>query len=228
MSVSRLRVRPSGLISRLPDVVAFESPSGGMTAFRMIRRAREGFRRRRRDAGLVAALPDVLDRVAGGLRAGAGTLAALADAAAGSDLPLALSLDLGHVIDHAGDGGLGPALAAWAEARPLPAVAAVAAALEVTAGAGGPAAAALEGLAGGLRDRHDAAGEVAALSAQARLSAVVVGAAPAVSLGLSLLADRRVAPTLVGTSTGRACLLSGVALEALAALWMRRIVRCEP
>jgi tight adherence protein B len=194
----------------------------------MIGRAREALRRRRRDAVLVAALPDVLDRVAGGLRGGAGTLAALADAASGSDVPPALALDLGRVVEQAGDRGLGPALAAWSGDRRLPAVAAVAAALEVTAGAGGPAAPALEGLASGLRDRHDAAGEVAALSAQARLSAVVVGAAPAVSLGLSLLADRRVAPTLVGTQTGGACLLTGVALEALAALWMRRIVRCEP
>ncbi len=60
--------------------------------------------------------------------------------------------------------------------------------------AGGPAAPALDGLAAGLRDRHDAAAEVAALSAQARLSAIVVGAAPLVSLALSLLVDRRVAP----------------------------------
>jgi tight adherence protein B len=199
-----------------------------MIAFRVVRRAVAGLRRRRRDAVLVAALPDVLDRVAGGLRTGAGALVALADAAAGADVPPLLAFDLGRVVEYAGDRGLGPALARWAEERPLPAVAAVAAALEVTAGAGGPAAPALEGLAAGLRDRHDATGEVAALSAQARLSAVVVGAAPAVSLALSLLADRRVAPTLVGTAAGRACLLTGVALEALAALWMRRIVRCEP
>ena len=118
-------------------------------------------------------------------------------------------------------------LRAGASLLRVPAVAAAAAALEVAAGAGGPAAPALEGLAAGLRDRHDAAGEVAALSAQARLSAVVVGAAPVASLALSLLADRRVAPTLIGTGSGRACLVTGTALEALAALWMRRIVRCD-
>src|SRR5207248_1723630 len=52
------------------------------------------------------------------------------------------------------------------------------------------------------------------------------GAAPVVSLALSLLADGRVAPTLIATARGRACLVGGVALEALAAVWMRRIVRC--
>jgi tight adherence protein B len=185
-------------------------------------------RRRRRDGVVVAALPDVLERVAGGLRAGAAPLVALTDAAGGADLPPARAGDLGRVVERAEEEGLGPALVAWATERPLPAVAAAAAALEVTVGAGGPAVPALEGLAAGLRDRHDAAGEVAALSAQARLSAIVVGAAPVVSLGLSLLADRRVAPTLVGTAPGRACLVAGVALEALAALWMHRIVRCEP
>jgi tight adherence protein B len=188
----------------------------------------EVVRGRRREAALVAALPDLLDRVGGGLRAGAGPLVALAGAAGGADLPELLAADLGRIVQRAGDQGLGPALAAWPEERPLPAVAAVAAALEVATGAGGPAAAALEGLAAGLRDRHDAAGEVAALSAQARLSAIVVGAAPGVSLGLSLLADRRVAPALLGSAPGRASLVVGATLEALAALWMRRIVRCDP
>lgn len=177
---------------------------------------------------MVGALPDVLDRIAGELRAGAAPLGALVGAAGGADLPGTLVADLTRVVGRAGECGLGPALAAWVEERPLPAVAAVAAALDVADGAGGPAAPALEGLAAGLRDRHDAAGEVAALSAQARLSAVVVGAAPIVSLGLSLLADPRVAPTLLSTAPGRACLLAGATLEGLAALWMRRIVRCEP
>jgi tight adherence protein B len=183
---------------------------------------------RRREAEVVAALPDVLERVAGAIRAGSAPLGALAEAAGGADLPEALAADLARLVERAEDLGFGPALSAWAEERPLPAVAAVAAALEVAVGAGGPAAPALEGLASGLRDRHDASGEVAALSAQARLSAIVVGAAPLVSLGLSVLADARVAPTLIGTGSGRACLLAGAVLEVMAALWMRRIVRGEP
>ena len=181
----------------------------------------------RRDQ-VTAALPDVLDRVAGGLRAGGGALSALADAAAAADLPPLLAVDLGRVIERAGEWGLGPALEGWVAGCPRPAVAAAAGALEVAVTAGGPAAPALEGLASGLRDRFDAAGEVSALSAQARLSAIVVGTSPVVSLTLSLLADRRVAPTLIGTASGRSCLLTGVVLEALAALWMHRIVRCDP
>jgi tight adherence protein B len=184
-------------------------------------------RRRRWDREVEAGLPGLLERVAAGLRAGAAPLAALREAGAGPDVSAALRADLVRLTARAEDDGLGPAVAAWASDRPLPAVVAVAAALEVAVGAGGPAAAALDGLAVGLRDRHDAIAEVAALSAQARLSAIVVGAAPVASLALSLLADRRVAPTLFTTGPGRACLLAGTALEALAAAWMRRILRCD-
>ena len=183
---------------------------------------------RRCDAAIVAALPGVLEQVAGGLRAGASLLAALTEAAQRADLPEPLAADLARVISRAEEEGLEAALDRWAGERPLPVVAAAAAALEVAASAGGPAAPALDGLAAGLRDRHDAAGEVAALSAQARLSAIVVGAAPLVSLSLSLLVDPRVAPTLIGTAPGRSCLLAGIALEGLAGLWMLRIVRSEP
>jgi len=181
---------------------------------------------RRREAAIGAALPDVLERVASGLRAGAAPLGAIAEAADGADLPEPLAADLARVIEGAGEGGLAAALDRWAGELPLPAVAAVAAALEVAVGAGGPAAPALDGLAAAMRDRHDAAAEIAALSAQARLSAIVVGAAPLVSLALSLLIDPRVAPTLIGTAPGRACLLAGITLEGLAGVWMHRIVRC--
>jgi tight adherence protein B len=183
---------------------------------------------RRRDASIEAALPSVLERVAGGLRAGSTPLGALTEAAQGADLPESLAADLARVVGRAEDEGLTAALDRWAAERPLPAVGAVAAALEVTAATGAPAAVALDGLAAGLRDRQDAAAELTAVSAQARLSAIVVGTAPVVSLGLSVLADPRVARTLFATVPGAACLLLGITLEGLAFLWMRQIVRCEP
>ena len=37
--------------------------------------------------------------------------------------------------------------------------------------------------------------------------------------------DPRAVTALVGTGVGRACLVVGLALEALAALWIRRILR---
>ena len=182
---------------------------------------------RRREATICAALPDVLERIAGGLRAGAVPLGALAEAVGGGDLPGSLVADLARVVERAEEGGLAFAMGTWARERSLPAVAATAAALEVATVAGGPAAPAIDGLAAGLRDRSDAAAEIAALSAQARLSAIVVGAAPLASLALSLLVDPRVARALTGTAPGRGCLLAGIALEGIAGLWMQRIVRSE-
>src|SRR5581483_7317224 len=103
--------------------------------------------RRRRVTALESALPGVLERVAAALRAGSAPLAALQEAARSADVPGALAADLARLTATADGAGLRPAVAAWAEARPLPAVVAVAAALDVALDAGGPAAQALDGLA---------------------------------------------------------------------------------
>jgi Flp pilus assembly protein TadB len=66
--------------------------------------------------------------------------------------------------------------------------------------------------------------EARALAAQARLSAVVVGAAPVASLPVSISVDGRLLAALTH-GPGRACFVAGLALQALAALWMRRILR---
>ncbi len=64
---------------------------------------------------------------------------------------------------------------------------------------GGRAADALDGLASSLRDRLDAVAEAHALSTQARLSAVVVGAAPLGYLAFAALVDAGSVTALVGT-----------------------------
>ncbi len=137
-----------------------------------------------------------------------------------------LAADLGGVVARVDAGStLLDALAQWRAEHPGTPEGVLAGALEVSLIAGGGVAGALEGLAAGLRDSLEGVREVRSQSAQARLSAAVVGLAPAGALGLSLLGDRRVAGALVGTATGWACLLTGLGLEALAAAWMRRILR---
>ena len=180
-------------------------------------------RRGRRDTRLVAELPDALDRLAADLRGGGAVLSALEALSAG---PGPLAADLRRVTGRSAAGAaLVGSIATWAEERPLPAVAAVAGALEVAVTVGGRSAAALEGLAGALRDQRDIQDEVVALSAQARLSALVVALAPLGSLGLSLAVDPRVTTTLTGTNPGRACLAFGLGLELAAWVWMHRLVR---
>ena len=179
--------------------------------------------RGRREARMVAALPALLDGLAADLRSGGTVFGGLAAAAR---RPGPLASDVAAVVDRAGgESSLGASIAAWRDASTVPAVGVVAGALEVAVAVGGRSAAALEGLAAGLADRQAVRDEAVALSAQARLSAIVVGVAPLAALGLSALADGRVPAALLGTSAGRACLVGGLGLQAAAVLWMRRILR---
>ena len=117
------------------------------------------------------------------------------------------------------------ALAAWPGERPLPSVRAVAGSLAVASTIGGRAADALDGLAASLRERIGAIAEARALSAQSRMSAVIVGVAPLGYLLFSAALDPSSVDVLVTTHVGRVCLVAGIVCEALAALWMRRILR---
>jgi tight adherence protein B len=178
-----------------------------------------GTRARRRYA---ATLPLALEQIAAHLRGG-GTVAHGVSALADGEGPVAS--DLRRVRTRADLGvGLADALASWPAERDLPDVRAVAGALAVAESLGGRSAHALDGLAKSLRDRLGAAAEARSLSAQARLSAVVVGASPLAYLVFSAVVDPRSVGQLVGTGAGRVCLVLGLLLEAVAALWMRRIL----
>ncbi len=178
--------------------------------------------RGRAERRFVAALPGGLEQVAAALRGGAAVGEALG-VLSGSP---ALAADVHRVQARAALGlGLPDALSVWPRERPLPEVRAVAGALAVAAALGGRAADALDGLAASLRERLGALAEARALSAQARLSALVVGGAPVAYLAFSAVVDPSSVELLVGTDVGRVCLLLGVGCEVLATLWMRRILR---
>jgi tight adherence protein B len=179
---------------------------------------------RGRRARLVAAsVPPAVDRVAAELRTG-GTIGTAITALAHGDGVLAP--DFARVDARVRLGATtAAALRAWARERDAPGTAAVAGALAMCAAIGGRAADALEGLASSLRDRLAVAAEARALSAQARMSAIVVGGAPLLYVAWSALADRRAVHALVATTTGRACVALGLGLELAGIWWMRRIVR---
>jgi tight adherence protein B len=120
---------------------------------------------------------------------------------------------------------LADSLTGWPLDHDAPGVRAAAGALAVAATMGGRAADAIDGLASSLRHRLDAVAEARSLSAQARLSAVVVGAAPLGYLAFAAMVDPGAVTALVDTGVGRVCLVVGLALEALAGLWIRRILR---
>jgi tight adherence protein B len=179
--------------------------------------------RGRRTRLIAAAVPNAVDRVAAELRAGGTIGTAIVGLAAGDDV---LAADFARLDARMQLGSsLDVALRAWARERPVEGVDAAAGALAVCASAGGRGADALDGLASSLRDRLAIVSEAHALSAQARLSALVVGSAPIVYLAWSMLVDPHAVHALFATSIGRLCVAIGLMLEALGAWWMRRIIR---
>ena len=180
----------------------------------------------RRTSSLVAALPELVDQVAADLRGGGTVSGALDRVADGTGR---LASDVAAVRSRTRLGlDLTEALSRWSADRPYPGFAEVAGALAVAATTGGRAATALSGLAASLRDRLACIADARALSAQARASAVVVGVAPIGYLVFSAIVDPGSVTVLVGTTVGRACLVVGLALDAVAALWMRRLLRFAP
>jgi tight adherence protein B len=179
-----------------------------------------GARRRAAD------LPVALERVASELRTG-GTVAGALDALGRGDGPL--TEEFARINRRRALGApLDAALDAWATECSEPGVSSAAGALAVAATTGGRAADALDGLASSLRDRSEIAAEGRALSAQARLSAVVVGTLPVAYLAASAVFDARQVRLLTGTTFGLFCLFVGLTLEVLAAFWIRALLRQDP
>lgn len=173
---------------------------------------------------LEASLPELLEHIARSLRSGTALLGALGEA--GRDLPGALGADVRSVVREVEAGAaLTHALDRWGDRRPLPAVGLVVAALALGAETGGAQAQALDGLATTLRDRLAVAAEVRALSSQARLSALVITAAPVGFAVFAASADPRSADFLLRTPLGLGCLTAGLLLDGVAAWWMHRLTR---
>jgi len=179
--------------------------------------------RGRRTRLIAAGVPNAVERIAAELRAG-GTVTTAIVGLSQSDI--ALAGDFARIDARLRMGSsLEAALRCWAIERPVEGVGATAGALAVCASAGGRGADALDGLSSSLRDHLAVVAEAQALSAQARLSAIVVGSVPIAFLAWSMLVDPNALHALFATSVGRVCVALGLALEAVGAWWMRKIIR---
>jgi len=212
-----LALLTSSIAPALVPFAALAVIVGGPVALRVARA--------RRERRFAAALPRALEQVAAELRGG-GTVGEAVERLARTDSPVAR--DLRRVVGRIRLGlGSSDALAAWPLEHATPGTRAAAGALAVATTMGGRSADALDGLAASLRHRLDAEAEARALSAQARLSAVIVGVAPLGYVVFAGVVDPTSVAALVGTGVGRVCLVLGLGCEALAALWIRRILGSE-
>jgi tight adherence protein B len=116
-------------------------------------------------------------------------------------------------------------LAEWSSRRDDAGSRLAATALTLATAVGGAPGHAVDGVAATLRERVDLADERRALASQARLSALVLAAAPVGFAALLGAADGRTASFLLRTPTGLVCLALGLALDAAGAWWMARLTR---
>ncbi len=181
----------------------------------------------RREEELDAQLADAVSAVGAAIRSGRSLEQALAYAGAEVSEPLGPSL--AAVADRARLGmPFGASLDAWIRQLGSADVRLVGAVLKLHRRTGGALPRVLDGLARTLRERRSAAREVRSLTAQARLSALILGLLP-IGFFLFLSATSRDdIRTAYHTPAGATAIGIGLLLQGAASLWIRSLLRVEP
>jgi tight adherence protein B len=182
--------------------------------------------RRRREARFDAQLPDLVQALAGALRAGAGVQPALQHIVMQSLPPLSQEFSLLLREQRMGL-GFSEALAQLRLRMPTEACGLVVSALEVAARTGGSLADTLEGIAQTLRARQHWMGRVRALTAQGRLQSHIMAGLPMVLLVVLSRLEPEAMALLWSTGPGGLVLLAILALEVLGLIWIRRVAAIE-
>jgi tight adherence protein B len=169
-------------------------------------------------------LASTVAALAAALRAGLSRSQALRFAAAECSGPLGSELRVMMVQEDVGV-PLDVSLRRWGEASPSEDERLLANVMRLRIGAGLPAV--LDELRGTLRSRHAARREIRSLSAQARLSGAILGALPIAFFVFLSLVSRHDMAAAYGTPAGVAAIVAGLALEAGAFAWIRRLVALE-
>lgn len=179
--------------------------------------------RGRSDRRFVAELPDVLDAIGRAAASGLSLVESLRRSRADASGALATDLDL---VLRAVDAGtpVVEALEGWADRRRGPEVRLAICAVGQAVVSGGSIGRACHQTAQVLRANVDARRVVVSQAAQARASATVIGAAPVVVLLLASLVDTTAVGILFTTSAGRAALVAGLTLDAVAGWWMACLI----
>ena len=181
------------------------------------RRPRAGGRRREEQ------LADVVAAIAAGLRGGLSLGQSLAYARDEAELPI--REDLARLVGRLDVGvPAAAALTRWGEELASDDARLLVAVLDLHRRSGGDLPSVLDGVVETLRDRRSAHREIRALTAQARLSGVILGTLPIGFFAFLLLTSRHEMLAAIGTTLGRTALVVGVGLELVAFEWIRRLL----
>jgi tight adherence protein B len=184
-----------------------------------------GGRRSRRTTAAIRdeQLGDAVGALTSAIRAGLSVPQALAYAAREAEPPLAE--DLGALVASL-DAGVPAATAvtAWTDRVGTDDARLLGSVLELHRKNGGDLPAVLDQVAGAIRERVAASREVRALTAQARLSGLILGLLPIGFFAFLWLTSRREIEGALATTAGIASIAIGLVLEIGAFVWIRRLL----
>lgn len=208
-----------GILVAVGPVAMLGAAAVGILVARILAVRRKAAARRRTDEQLA----DAVAAVSAGLRAGFSLTQALAYAREETQRPL--RDDLAQLVGRIEVGTPVPdALFDWAEDLDSEDARLVAGVLDLHRRSGGDLPSVLDGVVATLRERRAAYREVRALTAQARLSGLILGLLPVGFFGFLLLTSRSEMVGAIATPLGRTAVVIGLTLEALAFLWIRRLL----
>lgn len=191
-----------------------------MGSRRVLKRRREAKRR----VALEQQMGDAVRSIAAALRAGLSLSQSIGYA--GVECPLPLGGTLRMLADRQSMGEtLDTALLRWADEVGGDDALLVTGVLRMHRRTGGDLPSVLDRVAATLRERGAMAGEVRALTAQARLSGAILGALPIGFFIFMALTSKQDISAAFHTSTGIAAVSLGLLMQAVAFLWIRRLLR---
>jgi tight adherence protein B len=185
-----------------------------------------GFRRRRRKKKFERALPDTLQLMSGSLAAGLSLAQSVDTIVREGTEPITSEFRKVLVETRLGL-SLETALQGVADRFESKDFDWVVMAINIQRQVGGNLAELLNTVAGTMREREYMRRQVAALAAEGKLSALVLGALPPVFLMYLLLAQRDYVMVLFTRPMGIAMLVGGAVILSVGIFWMSRLVKVE-
>lgn len=168
-------------------------------------------------------LADAVGAIASAMRAGMSVPQSLAYAAQEASAPL--SDDLGRLVAEVDVGvPLAEAVSLWVERVGTDDARLLGGAFELHRRTGGDLPKVLDQVGATIRERVAAAREVRALTAQARLSGLILGLLPVGFFAFLWLTSRDDIEGALGTPAGAVSVALGLVMEGLAFVWIRRLL----
>jgi tight adherence protein B len=178
----------------------------------------------RRRAQFDQQVPDTLQMFSGGLRAGHSLLRAVDAAAQESQPPM--SEELSRIVNETRIGrDLGESLADVARRTRSEDFLSISQAIEIHREVGGDLAEVLDHLGDTVRDRNQVRGQIRALSAEGRMSAIVLMALPIVMFIGLILFNEMYSRVFTSTLPGYLMIAAALVLVTAGGFWLSRIVK---